>query len=94
MRQLESVFLPANTDSQIEGITLNIQDLSILYSPGSSDDQSLFINEMIKTEHERKFVSRAVMVISGVLFLLSLALVGVSLTMSNSIDDLGKCSYN
>lgn len=88
MKKLGSEYLSDKTDSERDTVALNIQRLDSLFT---SNDKVPFIKDMLKTENERKFVSRAVMVISGVLFLLSLVLVGVSLMMSESIDEMGKC---
>lgn len=46
-----------------------------------------------ESERERKRVARAVAVVSGLLFILSIVLVGVSFTMSANIDNMGKWIY-
>lgn len=82
--------MPAIDDDQIEVLSSNLDNSDTVVTPVLPDESSTFLNRLKKKERERKFVSRAVVIISGVLFLLSLVLVGVSLMMSRNIDDLGK----
>ena len=46
--------------------------------------------ELERKERERKRIARVVAVVSGILFLVSVALVTVSLYLSKDIDELGR----
>ncbi|KAL5009647.1 hypothetical protein ScPMuIL_011952 [Solemya velum] len=80
--------MPATDDDQIEVLSSNLDNGDAVVTQVLPDESSIFLKCLKKKERERKLVSRAVVIISGVLFLLSVILVGVSLMMSRNIDDL------
>lgn len=82
--------MPTTDDDQIEVLSSNLDNGDAVVTQVLPDESSTFLKCLKKKERERKLVSRAVVIISGVLFLLSVILVGVSLMMSRNIDDLGK----
>ncbi|KAL3836534.1 hypothetical protein ACJMK2_021958 [Sinanodonta woodiana] len=79
---------------KIEVLSSQIEDNDELLlapvNPSDVEEQGT----LVQKEKERRRVARVVVLISGILFMISVALVAVSLYMSKDIDELGNYVKN